>query len=38
LPASHPILLTGIAGFIGGHLASALLARGHNIVGIDTFA
>ena len=37
MPPAHPILLTGIAGFIGGHLASALLARGYNVVGIDNF-
>jgi UDP-glucuronate 4-epimerase len=31
------ILLTGIAGFIGSHLAEALLAAGHSVVGLDNF-
>jgi nucleoside-diphosphate-sugar epimerase len=30
-------LVTGAAGFIGSHLAEALLARGHAVVGIDSF-
>ena len=30
-------LVTGAAGFIGSHLAEALLARGHDVVGIDCF-
>jgi dTDP-glucose 4,6-dehydratase len=29
------IVITGAAGFIGSHLAEALLDRGHSIVGID---
>ena len=29
------VLVTGAAGFIGYHLAEALLARGHEVVGID---
>jgi UDP-glucose 4-epimerase len=29
------ILITGIAGFIGSHLAEALLAEGHEVTGID---
>lgn len=29
------ILLTGAAGFIGSHTARALLARGHEVVGLD---
>ena len=29
------ILLTGAAGFIGFHAASALLARGERVVGLD---
>ncbi|MPZ47406.1 MAG: NAD-dependent epimerase/dehydratase family protein [Betaproteobacteria bacterium] len=29
------ILITGAAGFIGMHLAEALLGRGHRVVGID---
>ncbi len=28
-------LLTGVAGFIGSHVADALLAEGHHVVGID---
>src|SRR5499427_7778201 len=31
-------LITGIAGFIGSSLARALLARGHQVRGIDNFA
>ena len=30
-------VVTGAAGFIGSHLAGALLARGHEILGIDSF-
>src|ERR671918_1538033 len=29
------IVVTGAAGFIGSHLAEALVARGHSVVGID---
>lgn len=29
------ILVTGVAGFIGFHVASALLKRGQEVVGID---
>lgn len=29
------VLITGVAGFIGSHLADAFLAKGHNVVGID---
>lgn len=28
-------LVTGVAGFIGSHLAEALVARGHEVVGVD---
>jgi UDP-glucuronate 4-epimerase len=31
------VVVTGVAGFIGSHLAEALLARGHEVVGIDCF-
>jgi UDP-glucuronate 4-epimerase len=31
------ILVTGAAGFIGSHTADRLLARGHEVVGIDNF-
>ena len=30
-------LVTGAAGFIGSHLCEALLAKGHEVVGIDAF-
>jgi len=32
---SSPILLTGAAGFVGLHVAQALLARGERVVGVD---
>jgi UDP-glucose 4-epimerase len=31
------VLVTGVAGFIGSHLAEALLDRGHQVVGVDAF-
>ncbi len=31
------IIVTGAAGFIGSHLAGALAARGHDVVGMDSF-
>ena len=31
------ILVTGVAGFVGSHLAEALLAAGHDVVGLDAF-
>ena len=31
------ILVTGAAGFIGSHLSAALLARGHQVTGLDNF-
>lgn len=31
------VLLTGAAGFIGSHLAEALVAAGHEVVGVDNF-
>jgi nucleoside-diphosphate-sugar epimerase len=30
-------VLTGAAGFIGSHLAEALAARGHEVLGVDSF-
>lgn len=30
-------LVTGVAGFIGSHLAEKLLATGHEVVGVDNF-
>jgi len=35
-PAGH-VVVTGVAGFIGSHLAEALLAEGHGMIGIDDF-
>jgi UDP-glucuronate 4-epimerase len=34
---SPQVLVTGVAGFIGSHVAEALLARGHEVVGVDNF-
>ncbi|HXA29962.1 MAG TPA: NAD-dependent epimerase/dehydratase family protein [Candidatus Angelobacter sp.] len=37
---SHParrVLVTGAAGFIGGHVTEALLMRGDEVVGLDNF-
>jgi len=30
-------LVTGVAGFIGSHLAQKLLAQGHRVIGVDNF-
>lgn len=35
LPRDARLLLTGVAGFIGFHLARRLLADGHRVVGLD---
>ena len=29
------ILISGVAGFLASHLADALIAQGHDIVGVD---
>ncbi len=34
-PTEHPILVTGVAGFIGMYVAKALIEAGENVVGID---
>jgi nucleoside-diphosphate-sugar epimerase len=31
------ILVTGVAGFIGSHLAECLVSQGHKVVGVDCF-
>ena len=31
------VVVTGAAGFLGSHLSEALLAEGHDVVGIDCF-
>ena len=31
------ILVTGVAGFVGSHVAEQLLADGHDVVGLDSF-
>jgi UDP-glucuronate 4-epimerase len=31
------VLVTGAAGFIGSHLSEALIARGHEVTGVDNF-
>ena len=33
----RPVLVTGVAGFIGSHLAETLLATGRSVVGVDNF-
>ena len=37
-PESPRAVVTGAAGFIGSHLCDRLLALGHKVVGIDSFA
>jgi UDP-glucuronate 4-epimerase len=31
------VLITGVAGFVGSHLAEHLLTKGHEVVGLDAF-
>jgi nucleoside-diphosphate-sugar epimerase len=35
--ASARHLVTGVAGFIGSHLAERLVADGHQVIGVDSF-
>ncbi len=35
--APRRVLLTGAAGFIGSHVAEALLQRGDEVIGLDNF-
>jgi dTDP-glucose 4,6-dehydratase len=35
MPAAPRVVITGVAGFIGSHLAEALLDRGFRVIGID---
>lgn len=34
---SQTVLITGVAGFVGSHLAQTLLSQGHRVVGVDNF-
>ncbi|MEA3337303.1 MAG: GDP-mannose 4,6-dehydratase [Chloroflexota bacterium] len=34
---NQPVLVTGAAGFIGSNLCDALLADGHQVIGLDSF-
>jgi nucleoside-diphosphate-sugar epimerase len=36
-PVQETCLVTGAAGFIGSHLAEALVRRGHRVIGVDAF-
>jgi UDP-glucuronate 4-epimerase len=36
-PTQDHVVVTGVAGFIGSHLAEALLARGYRVLGVDAF-
>jgi nucleoside-diphosphate-sugar epimerase len=37
LAAGDRVLVTGCAGFLGSHLCEELVARGHDVVGVDCF-
>ena len=37
MSASERVLVTGAAGFIGSHMCEALVARGHEVIGVDNF-
>ena len=32
------VLITGVAGFIGSHLAELLVHHGHTVIGMDSLA
>lgn len=32
---ARTLLVTGVAGFVGYHLAKRLLEQGHNVIGVD---
>lgn len=36
--ATHKILVTGVAGFLGSHLLDKLLASDHQVIGIDNLS
>jgi UDP-glucose 4-epimerase len=38
LKKASKVLITGVAGFMGGHLAEKLLAKGFEVVGLDNFS
>ncbi|MEM3486351.1 MAG: GDP-mannose 4,6-dehydratase, partial [Candidatus Methanomethyliaceae archaeon] len=38
LKKASKVLITGVAGFMGSHLAEKLIARGFEVVGLDNFS